>query len=209
MTEPGVRSMTAADVREVVRVHMSAFPGFFLTFLGPGFLRELYRGIVADPAGVAFVTEHGGAINGFVAGTTDPSGFYSRLLKRRFLQFGIQAAIATLRRPSAAPRLLRALGRSHEAPAATTGRAELMSLAVLPSARRGGEGGKLVESFVTRSRELGSTTVFLTTDAAGNDDVNAFYARRGFALARTFTTREGRLMNEYEKEIGTPEGTSR
>jgi len=209
VTEPAVRPMTVSDVREVVRVHMSGFPGFFLTFLGPGFLRELYRGIVSDPAGVAFVTEHGGVITGFVAGTTDPSGFYSRLMKRRLLQFGIQAAIATLRRPSAAPRLLRALGRSSAAPDAKTGRAELMSLAVLPSARGGGEGGKLVEGFVTRSRELGSTTVFLTTDAVGNDDVNAFYVRRGFALARTFTTREGRNMNEYEKWIGTPEGKNR
>ena len=33
-------------VNEVVNVHMQSFTGFFLTFLGKGFLRQLYKGFV-------------------------------------------------------------------------------------------------------------------------------------------------------------------
>jgi colanic acid biosynthesis glycosyl transferase WcaI len=193
--------MAAGDVSAVVDVHMKAFPGFFLTFLGTGFLRELYRGIVTDPSGVAFVAESGASVVGFVAGTTEPAGFYKRLMKRRLLVFALHSAVAVLRRPSAARRLLRALARPGEASGGAAGRAELMSIAVLPSARGAGFGVRLIDAFVAGAEDRGSTAVFLTTDAIDNDAVNALYAHRGFVLSRTFSTPEGRKMNEYRKEI--------
>jgi colanic acid biosynthesis glycosyl transferase WcaI len=171
--------MTVEDVREVARVHVDAFPGFFLTFLGAGFLRELYRGIVRDPAGIAFVAERDGVCTGFVAGSAEPAGLYKRLMRRRLVGFAFHAGIAFLRRPSVAPRLLRAFTRSSEAPASASGRAEMIS--------------------AVRSRN--GTAVFLTTDAVGNDSVNAFYTRLGFTMSRSFTTPEGRQMNEYERRV--------
>lgn len=193
--------MAVGDVSAVVDVHMKAFPGFFLTFLGPGFLRELYRGIAMDPSGVAFVAEKDAAIVGFVAGTSEPAGFYKRLLKRRVIPFALCSAAAVLRRPSAAPRLLRALSRPREASTGATGGAELMSIAVSPVARAAGFGSRLIDAFVDGAAEHGSTVVFLTTDAIDNDAVNALYVHRGFMLSRTFATPEGRQMNEYRKEI--------
>lgn len=201
MSETIIRPMTAADVREVVRVHIEAFPKFFLTFLGPGFLRELYRGILRDPAGIAVVAERAGICTGFVAGSSEPAGLYGRLLKRRLIPFAFHAALAFLRKPSAAPRLLRALARPASAPATSSGRAELMSLAVLPGNRGGGTGARLVDAFVARARSHGAGTVYLTTDAMHNDAVNDFYVRLGFVRARSFTTPEGRAMNEYEINI--------
>src|SRR5204862_7639511 len=50
-----LRPMRKDDVRDVVRIHLDAFPGFFLSFLGPAFLRLLYRGILDDPTGIALV----------------------------------------------------------------------------------------------------------------------------------------------------------
>ena len=194
-----IRRMTVADVPAVVRVHMESFPNFFLTILGRGFLHELYRGIVRDPSGIAFVAERDGVPAGFVAGTFEPAGLYARLLKRRLIPFGWHAAWAFLRRPSAAPRLLRAVTRPKSAASAESGRAELMSLAVLPGSRGGGTGARLVNSFVETARNHGATTVFLTTDAMHNDAVNDFYVRLGFVRSRGFTTPEGRAMNEYEK----------
>ena len=194
-----IRRMTVADVPAVVRVHIEAFPNFFLTFLGPGFLRELYRGIVRDPSGIAFVAERDGVCGGFVAGTFEPAGFYRRLLKRRLIPFAWHAWWAFLRKPSVAPRLLRAFTRPAEAPSSATRRAELMSLAVLPGNRGGGTGARLVEAFVESARDHGAATVFLTTDAMHNDAVNDFYVRLGFVRSRGFATPEGREMNEYEK----------
>lgn len=194
-----IRAMTIADVPAVVHVHMEAFPNFFLTFLGRGFLRELYRGIVRDPSGIAFVAERDGAISGFVAGTYEPAGLYRRLLKRRLIPFAWHAGWAFLRKPTAAPRLLRALTKSKSAASSEGRRAELMSLAVLPGNRGGGTGARLVETFVDSARNHGAATVFLTTDAMHNDAVNDFYVRLGFVRSRGFTTPEGRAMNEYEK----------
>ena len=37
----------------------------------------------------------------------------------------------------------------------------------------------------------------LETDAVNNDDVNRFYVKNGFKLARTYYSSEGRKMNEY------------
>ena len=196
-----IRAMTAGDVNSVTDVHLAAFPGFFLTFLGRGFLRQLYRGIVDDPSGIAYVAEHDGEIAGFVAGTAIPARFYSRLLRRRFLPFAWHSGLAVLRRPSAIPRVLRAFTKSSDAPPAATGRAEMMSLAVLPAQSGGGLGARLVEAFNAGAAARGAKTVFLTTDAANNESVNRFYVRSGFTLARTFTTPEGRAMNEYERSL--------
>ena len=72
-----------------------------------------------------------------------------------------------------------------------------MSLAVGPSARRSGHGRSLVTAFAEECRKRGVEAFCLTTDADGNDAVNAFYASLGFSLARSFVTPEGRRMNEY------------
>lgn len=201
MSESVIRAMTTADVNAAVDVHLAAFPGFFLSFLGRGFLRQLYRGIVDDPSGIAFVADRDGECVGFVAGTAVPAKFYSRLLRQRFLPFAWHGGLAVLRRPSAARRLLRAFTKSSDAPAAATGRAELMSLAVSPAHREGGLGARLVERFNAEASARGAKIVFLTTDAANNDGVNRFYVRGGFSLVRTFTTPEGRAMNEYERSL--------
>jgi len=201
MSESVIRPMIPSDVNTVVDVHLAAFPGFFLSFLGAGFLRQIYRGILGDASGIAFVADRNGQCVGFVAGTAVPAHFYGRLLRRRFLPFAFHGGLAVLRHPRAASRLLRAFARPSAAPPPTTGLAELMSLGVLPSHREGGLGARLVERFNAEAAARGATTVFLSTDAANNDGVNRFYIRIGFTLARTFTTPEGRAMNEYERSL--------
>jgi ribosomal protein S18 acetylase RimI-like enzyme len=76
-------------------------------------------------------------------------------------------------------------------------RAELSSLAVRLSAQGKGIGRRLVQTFLESARRTPASVVSLTTDAMHNDDVNAFYQRSGFGLARRRSS-AGRLMNEYE-----------
>ena len=199
--EPFLRPMLDADSDAVVEVHLAAFPSFFLTFLGPRFLKELYRGILGDPSGIAFVVEADGSCRGFVAGTADPSGLYGRLLQRRLLGFAWAAVIPVIRRPSIAGRLLRAFAKSKEASESGTGRAELMSLAVLPESQHQGLGARLVGQFVAEARHRGARSVSLTTDAEHNESVRHFYETLGFRETRRFTTREGRAMLEYERAL--------
>jgi GNAT superfamily N-acetyltransferase len=191
-----VRAMAAGDSDAVAAAHIASFPGFFLTFLGPGFLRLLYRGIVDDPGGVAIVAERDARILGFVAGVTEQSGFYRRLIVSRKWAFARAALGGVCSRPWVVPRLLRALRKPADS-RESVANACLMSIAVLPSEGGRGLGRRLVAEFSKEMRRRGVAAFGLTTDRDGNASVNEFYVRAGFELRRTFVTPEGRAMNEY------------
>ena len=110
-----IRRVNYQDITEIVQIHLHSFPGFFLTFLGPGFLRLLYRNIAADPEGILLVAEVDNTLAGFVAGVTHQNGFYRRLIQRQKWAFAWAAGGAVARRPSILPRLWRALRRPTEA----------------------------------------------------------------------------------------------
>ncbi len=183
-------------IPNLVKIHLKSFPGFFLTFLGERFLFELYDAILLDSSGIEFIYQSEGEIYGFVAGTDQPSGFYKRLLVQRWWRFALAAIPATIRKPSILPRLLRAFSMpAQPLPAPNCG--TLMSIAVAPSAQGKGVGKILVRAFLLEASKRGLEYVNLTTDADNNDTVNVFYVSQGFRLHRTFTTPEGRRMNEY------------
>lgn len=192
-----IRLMRSSDVDAVIRVHLDGFPGFFLTFLGPAFLREFYTGICEDPSGIAIVYDDD-SILGFVVGTVEPSGFYKRLIQKRWWKFGLASLAPAIRKPRIVPRLLRALTLPAKTanPGLKTG--TLMSLAVTQNHQGNGVGKHLVLSYLEKSRERQVEIVNLTTDAIGNDTTNQFYQRMGFTLVKVFSTPEGRLMNEYK-----------
>lgn len=188
--------MGIQDVPQVVETHLASFSGFFLTFLGPAFLTELYSGILADPSGIAFVAQDNGQIVGFVAGAGQPAGFYARLLRKRWWRFGLASLKPVLRDPRIVPRLLRALTMPGQSRAAV-GEATLMSIAVLPERQGQGIGQALVRAFLREAAQRGLNKVNLTTDRVANDAANIFYQRLGFVCRRHFVTPEGRQMNEY------------
>lgn len=202
--EPAItlRQATSADLDEVVAVHVEAFPGFFLTQLGPAFLQGYYRAVLGFDAGCLLVAEMHGRVAGFVAGFADPCRFYS-VFRRQPLTFAPAILAGLLRRPWLIARIFARIGavlhrgrRTRDERGAGNA-CELSSLAVDPRARHRGIGRKLVVAFVTEARERGLDVVRLTTDAQDNDRVNAFYAGLGFRLA----SRNGaatRPMNQYE-----------
>lgn len=184
-------------VKDVVNIHLSSFPGFFLTSLGPQFLSLFYSGICSAREGIAFVYMNAnGKPAGFVAGTANPSGFYSRLLKRDWLKFALASVVPVLKRPAIAWRMVRALNHPSENPVGDDV-AGLFSIGVLPELQGTGAGKKLVRAFMDEAKNRGCSRVFLTTDRDGNENVNAFYMSLGFEIERQYITPEGRRMNEY------------
>lgn len=43
-----LRPLRSEDLSAIVQVHLNSFPNSFLTFLGPGFLKLLYRNIARE-----------------------------------------------------------------------------------------------------------------------------------------------------------------
>jgi len=188
--------MELDNCRSVVDIHMRSFRGFFLTFMGRPFLNLFYGATLADPSGVAYVARDESKISGFVCGTTEPDGFYKRLLKNHLLGFFWASLQGFLRKPSILPRLLRAFSMPGQ-PLPAENCATLMSIAVDPDCQGQGVGKLLVSAFLDEVKARGSQYVNLTTDAADNEGTNHFYQSIGFELFRSYSTPEGRAMNEY------------
>lgn len=189
------RPMTGEDVDRVVAIHQAAFPGFFLTFLGPRFLRLFYEEVVAlGEIGCVAVLD--GRCVGCAVGSASPGAFFRALLQRRLLAFAWSAIPAVLRRPAALLRVARALLKPAQARRAA-GTATLLSLSVDPGVQRCGIGRRLVFAFVDEARRRGAALVDLSTDKHDNEPVNAFYRSLKFDVAREIVTPEGRVLNEY------------
>lgn len=192
-----IRKMESKDLEHVVQTHLESFPGFFLSFLGPRFLRLYYSGVIDAPEGISFVyLDSAGQPSGFVAGTTNPRGFYRRLLVRDWLKFSFASFRAILHRPSAIVRVARGILHPASNPIGPDV-AGLFSIGVRPNLQGVGAGKVLVSKFIDEAKARGCKCVFLTTDRDENNAVNTFYEQLGFSLERQHVTPEGRRMNEY------------
>lgn len=196
-----IKEMSKADIPGVVEVHLAGFEGFFLSILGPAFLRELYASLIEDSNGISLVVMEEDQVTGFVAGTSRSSGVYSRLLRQRFIRFCLAAVPAVLKQPAILPRLIERIRGPQGGQISHPNRGTLMSIAVHPAQQGRGIGQGLVQSFLKKAALSGCKQVDLTTDKQQNESVNSFYRQQGFRLERTFTTPEGRSMNQYLIEL--------
>lgn len=202
-------ALRSIDAPQVAALHRQAFPGFFLSSLGTRFLTEFYRGFVDEPTAVTVVARSAdGGVLAAAVGTTDPPGFFTRLLRRRFLHFFIAAVLAILRAPHSAPRLLRAVRYRGGPGGSSAGRALLSSIWVTPTEQRTGLGRLVLTAWLEGAARAGAVSAFLTTDADGNEAANAFYASNGWRLDSSYTTPEGRRMNVYTAATRAAGGSS-
>lgn len=197
-----LRAMTRSDVDWVTRVHCEAFPEFFLTQLGPRFVREFYAAQVDDPRCVALVASAEGSeeIVGAVVGTSEPHGFYRRLARTRWPRFAVAAIPLCLRSPRAAVRVVRGLGYSGSAGGYSQG-ALLSSICVSPRVQGAGVGKLLERGWCASMAGMGVSSGYLTTDAVGNSATLTFYRGLGWRDTTEFRTAEGRRMKLFTKSL--------
>ncbi len=200
MNEISIQPMRLDDIKDVTAVHIRSFEGFFLSFLGPRFLYQLYRSIIEDVNGIAYVAKRDGQILGFAAGSTKTRELYKQMIKRRLFSFAWASVGAFLRKPGILFRLLRAFRMPTEQDAIPNC-GTLMSIGVLPDTQGYGIGKKLVKAFLEESSKRCVTCVLLTTDRENNENTNVFYQKIGFRVVRYYATPEGRLINEYSISI--------
>ncbi len=185
----------------MVEIHLQGFPGFFLSFLGPGFLKVYYRAVCRDQQSICFVSvDNDQVINGFVVGAVDPGQFYKKIFRRDFATFALGTLKALLARPVILSRLIRtALKAAGNGSGGDS--VGLFSIAVSPSAQGGGIGGELVGAFLKEAAIRNCSSVTLTTDGDNNERVHLFYRKWGFRIDKEFVTAEGRRMCQYVCQV--------
>jgi ribosomal protein S18 acetylase RimI-like enzyme len=189
-----IRHAVAADLGALVHVHQSAFPGFFLTDLGSGFLKRLYRGFLTQQDGIVLVAVGpGNRITGLLAGTAEPETFFPSLRRRAGMGIALAAVPALLQHPlRVAERLFSALRYRGDRPVALRGYWLLSSLGVAREHTGSGVGSALVSSFCRRAEGGGASGVYLLTDQDDNDAARRFYEKQGFKTQETQHRRNGR-----------------
>lgn len=192
--------MVASDLGAVVAIHEEAFKGFFLTRMGPRFLRAYYQAVLDFEDSISLVAYEAKSNSalGFAVGFSNPQGFYS-LFRQRRKRILPAMLIAVMIDPGLVPLVLRNMRRIETLAQLPVDAVELSSIAV--GAPGKGVGGALLEAFADNARSEGAHRLILTTDADGNDVVREFYEARDFTLDE-YEERGERRMCRYVRSLG-------
>lgn len=194
-----VKSDEKKIIDEIVTIHLNTFTGFFLTFMGRGFLRQMYQSYCDHEESGLLVAEGDGKTVGFLAYSSDFSGLYKFMIKTRLVQFGWYSMGAFFRRPSAFLHIIKAFLKPSEVKRKEK-YVELSSIGVDPNVKSKGVGSKLIEKLKKLIDFEEYAYITLETDAVNNEGAIHFYEKNGFIRERMFVTDEGRKMYEYRFE---------
>lgn len=188
------------DIEAVIKVHNSAFKGFFLTELGYNFLKLYYDSVAKAPDGILIGAYRDDELIGFCAACSECSGFNARLIKDNFIKFGIISLKLLLTRPRALIRLTKNLTK--RGPVEDDGHyAELMSIAVDKATQNTGAGKAMMDCLEKALKQRKVTSLSLTTDKFNNENALNFYKKRGFRQMYAFMAYPDRIMYRLIKDI--------
>lgn len=183
-------------VNELVTIHINTFQGFFLTFMGRGFLKQMYTAYCEHKDSGVFIAEQDGRVCGFLAWSGDMNGLYKYMLRTRLIPFAWFSIGAFIRRPSAFLRIIRAFLKPSES-VRQEDYVELASIGVDPTWKKRGIGSQLVEKLKSVVDFNLYAYITLETDAVDNDAAIKFYENNHFSRHRLYQTAEGRKMIEF------------
>ena len=191
-----VKSEEKELINDIVTIHLNTFTGFFLTFMGRGFLNQMYRSYCDhDESGLLVAEENGKAV-GFLAYSGNFSGLYKFMIKTRLIPFGWYSMGAFFRRPSTFMHIIKAFLKPSEVKREEK-YVELSSIGVDPSIKSKGVGSLLIDELKKIVDFNKFAYITLETDAVNNDGAIHFYEKNVFIRERMFETDEGRKMYEY------------
>ena len=188
-------------IDEIVDIHLMTFDGFFLTFMGSGFLKQMYTAYTKHKKSDILIATRDDQVVGFLAYSEHMSDLYKYMINHQLIPFAWYSFGAFLRNPPIFMRLIRAFLKPGEAQR-NERYVELASIGVLPEAKFQGAGSNLIDEL---KREVDFDTfdyITLETDVNNNDIANKFYVKNGFRISREYETHEGRRMYEYRYDGG-------
>lgn len=182
MNNHKLRLMTKDDLDSVVKVHQNAFPNFFLSLLGPLFLRRYYLIVLKFKNSISIVhLDSNNIVDGFAVGFKNPDSFYRFFIKNSLL-FVSPLIHAIFCKPRIIKLIIMNIMRvsSRSINDFNKSSCELSSIAVLKSGN--GIGGHLLRKFIRVAKDRDYSCISLTTDGdLGNKIVIDFYTSHGFS----------------------------
>ena len=191
-----VKSEEKELINDIVSIHLNTFTGFFLTFMGRGFLNQMYRSYCDHDESGLLVAEDNEKAVGFLAYSGNFSGLYKYMIKTRLIPFGWYSVGAFFRRPSAFMHIIKAFLKPGEVKREEK-YVELSSIGVAPTIKSKGVGSHLIDELKKIVDFNKFAYITLETDAVNNDGAIHFYEKNGFVRERMYETDEGRKMFEY------------
>lgn len=196
-----IRKAAINDVDIIVEIHINAFKGFFLTSLGPKFLKFYYSCFVKSDETVTMIAEEEGKVYGFSAATKVCKGFNGRLIKNNLSAFAILSLKMLFTSPSALLRLVKNLTKKGKGVKDNEDYAELYSIGVGKMAQGKGVGKKLLAASEEALKQEGVKRVSLTTDYEHNEQALGFYHLMGYDTLYEFVTFPNRKMYRLIKTL--------
>lgn len=195
-----IEKVNSETINQIADIHIKTFTGFFLTFMGKGFLKQMYKAYIQHEKSMLIVACDNDEVVGFVAYSTALSELYKYMIKHQIIQFGWYSVGAFFRKPKVFMRLVRAFLKPSES-ARKEKYAEITSIGVKPHIKGRGIGSILIEAVKQDLKNSDCEYIALETDALNNEVANGFYVKNGFELFCEYKTHEGRAMNEYRWRI--------
>ena len=187
-------------INQVVRIHIETFENFFLTFMGKGFLTQMYKSYCCHQHSTLLVAQNEQKeVVGFLSYSTNLSDLYKFMINKKLISFVWYSLGAFVRKPRIFMRLVRALLKPGES-VRHEKYVKLTSIGVSPRVKSKGIGSQLIDTMKSLVDFSEFEYISLETDAENNDTVNKFYVKNDFILVKTYETKENRKMNEYRYE---------
>lgn len=180
-----LRRATRADVGALAELHATRLEEGFLSTLGPGFLKHLYRCVVDSDDAFAHVMTANGRVVGFSSAARSVGRLYREFLVRRGAAATVNAAprlIASWRRVL---ETLRYPSTAEEMPAA-----EILAVAVDPTVARQGLGARLLSATLTELEARDATEVKVVA-GSHNRAALSMYEQAGFVRRASITVHTG------------------
>ena len=196
-----IRRATINDVNTIVKIHLDAFKGFFLTSLGSQFLKFYYSCFIRSNETVTMVAEEESVIYGFSASTKVCKGFNGRLIKSNFFAFVMLSLKMLFTTPKSLLRLVKNLTKKGDSVEDDEDYAELYSIGVSKAAQGKGVGKLLLAESERVMKSEGVMRVSLTTDFYNNDQAVGFYHSMGYETLYEFVTYPNRKMYRLIKTL--------
>ena len=196
-----IRQATIDDIDAIVKIHDGAFPNFFLTSLGDGFLKLYYKSVMNSSDGILLVSQCDNDIIGFCAGTLLSAGFNTGLIKKNLLSYMGQGIKLLFTHPVSIWHLYKNLSKENPDVGDKGDYAELLSIGVNPNRQGGGAGKKMLLALEEEVKNKGGIKLSLTTDYEENEKAIGFYHSLGYYEWYDFVTFPNRKMYRMIKQI--------